>query len=306
LAWRPQHGIRPRVFNHLANVPKAPASLGDGQLLSGGIKLYIDGSGGGRTGWMYEDWRKNSKYQDEGNRGYPTTDPDVYRSMVKLFHDAGFHIGTHAVGDKGIDWVVDAYASVLKEKPTMGLRHSIIHCNLPTDHAIATMAQLQKQYDAGYPEAQAEFMWWIGDTYSGNYGPERSPRILPFKTFVAKGIRWGGGSDYPVTPLAARDGLWATVARQPQNGVYAAHPFGTAESVDIHVALRSYTIWAAHQIFLENRIGSIEVGKDADFAVWDRDMYTIPTDDIRNLKCEMTILRGRVVYEARITAVSSK
>ena len=63
-------------------------------------------------------------------------------------------MGTHAIGDHAIDWVVDTYAEVLKEKPTSGLRHSIIHANIPTDHAIDTMAFLQKQYDAGFPETQ--------------------------------------------------------------------------------------------------------------------------------------------------------
>ena len=293
-----------QVFDRIAGLRKPPESFGDGLLLSGGIKLYIDGSGGGRTGWMYQEWNKNSKDTDTGNRGYPTTDPEAYRQMVRLFHNAGFHIGTHAVGDRGIDWVVDAYAEALKDKPTAGLRHAIIHCNVPSDHALSTMAELQKQYDAGYPELQAEFMWWIGDTYSGNYGPERSLRLLPLKTMVEKHIVWGGGSDYPVTPLAARYGIWASIARKPQNAVYAAHPFGTAESVDVHTALRSYTAWAAHQLFLENRIGSIEPGKDADFAVWDRDMYSIPTDDIQNLKCEMTILRGRVIYRASGTPLT--
>ena len=68
--------------------------------------------------------------------------------------------------------------------------------------------------------------------------------------------------------------------------------------MDIHTALKSYTIWAAHQLFLEQRIGSLEPGKDADIAVWDRDLYTIPSDDLKNLHCELTLLRGRVVYRA--------
>ena len=104
---------------------------------------------------------------------------------------------------------------------------------------------------------------------------------------------WAGGSDYFVTPFPARYGLWASVARETSGG---ARPFGTAESVDIHTALKSYTIWAAHQLFLEDRIGSLEPGKDADIAVWDRDPYTIPTDAIKDMRCELTLLRGRVVF----------
>ena len=62
--------------------------------------------------------------------------------------------------------------------------------------------------------------------------------------------------------------------------------------------MKSYTIWAAHQVYLENRVGSIEVGKDADLAVWDKNMYAIPTSQIQNLKCELTLVAGHVVFDA--------
>jgi hypothetical protein len=278
--------------------PRPPQSLGDGRLLSCGAKIFMDGSGGARTAWMSREWHKNSVDVDAGNYGYPSTDPQVYRQMVRLFHQAGVHVGTHAIGDRAIDWVVDTYAQVLEETPTPGLRHSIIHGNIPSDHAIEAMAALEKRYDAAYPEAQAPFMWWIGDTYAGNFGPQRSLRLIPLDTFLKRGIRWGGGSDYPVTPIPARYGLWASVERETLKGTYGAHPFGSAESVDIHTALRSYTGWAARQLFLEDRIGSIEVGKEADVAVWDRDMYAIAAKDLRNLKCTMTLLHGKVVFDS--------
>src|ERR1700722_10175090 len=278
--------------------PKPPQSLGDGRLLSCGAKIFMDGSGGARPAWVTQEWHKNSTEIDHGNFGYPSTDPEVYRQMVRLFHQAGVHVGTHAVGDRAIDWVVDTYAEVLRETPTFGLRHSIIHANIPSDHAIETMAALEKRYDAGYPEAQAPFMWWIGDTYAGNFGPERSLRLVPLNTFARDGIRWGGGSDYSVTPLAARYGLWASVARETAKGTYGSHPFGTAESVDIRTALRSYTVWGARQLFLEDRIGSLEIGKEADIAVWDRDMYALPAEGLRNLKCTMTLLHGELVFDS--------
>jgi len=278
--------------------PRPPQSLGDGRLLSCGAKIFMDGSGGGRTAWLYQDWNKNSTGVDAGNRGYPSVDPEIYRQQVRLFHDAGVHVGTHAIGDRAIDWVVDTYAQVLADKPIMGLRHSIIHANIPTDHAIETMAMLQRKYDAGYPEAQAPFTWWIGDTYAGNFGPERSRRLMPLKTYLDKGIVWGGGSDYPVTPLPARYGLWSSVEREASKGTFGPHPFGTAEAVDIHTALRSYTVWAARQLFLEGRTGSLEVGKDADIVVWDKNPYAIPSPELRNLHCEITLLDGEVVFDA--------
>ena len=278
--------------------PKPPQTFGDGMLLSGGVKLYMDGSGGGRTAWVYDSWFKKATEVDTGNTGYPNIDPPVYREMFKLFHDAGIHVSTHAVGDRAIDWVVDTYAERLKEKPTKGLRHGIIHCNIPTDHAIDAMARLQRDFDSGYPETQAPFMWWIGDIYAASFGAKREQRLMPYKTYTQKHVIWAGGSDYFVTPYPARYGLWASVVRKTLNGVYGSQPFGTAESVDIHTALKSYTIWAAHQLFLEQRIGSLEPGKDADIAVWDRDLYTIPSDDLKNLHCELTLLRGKIVYRA--------
>jgi len=293
-----------QALARISALPKPPGSLGDGVLLSGGAKIFMDGSGGARTAWMHQAWNKNSTGVDTGNVGYPATDPDIYRQQVRMFHQAGVHVGTHAIGDRAIDWVVDTYAEVLKEQPTHGLRHSIIHCNIPTDHAIDVMASLQKQYDAGYPEAQPPFMWWIGDTYAGNFGPQRSQRLEPLKTWMVKGVQWAGGSDYFVTPYPARYGIWASLERETLKGVYGKHPFGTAEAIDVHTALRSYTAWAARQLFLENKIGTLEPGKDADIAIWDHDLYTMPAQQIKNLKCEMTIFRGRVVYQDAVAGIA--
>jgi predicted amidohydrolase YtcJ len=179
----------------------------------------------------------------------------------------------------------------------MGLRHAVIHANTPTDRAIGTIAELQKRFDAAYVEAQAPFMWWLGDTYAGNLGPERARRLKPFATYLKNGIRWTGGSDYSAAPFAARYGLWASVERRTLHGAYGEQPFGTEESVDIRVALRSYTAWAARQLFLENTIGSIEAGKDADIAVWDRDLYSVPAASLKDLTCQMTVVQGRIVHE---------
>jgi predicted amidohydrolase YtcJ len=282
------------LFERVSSIPKRTGDF----LLSGGLKMFMDGSGGARTAWMYQDWHKNFTGTDTGNSGYPVTDPAVYFDIVKMFHKAGFHIGTHAIGDRAIDWVVETYCRVLTAHPARGLRHAVIHANTPSDRAIQMMSALQREYEAGYPEAQAPFLWWLGDTYAGNLGPERVGRLKPFGTYLNNGIMWSGGSDYPVAPFAARYGLWASVERKTLQGVYGEQPFGTAESIDIHTALRSYTAWAARQLFLEDRIGTIEIGKDADIAVWDRDVYTISPQSVKDMKCQMTLVNGRIVHEA--------
>lgn len=276
--------------------PRPPQSLGEGMLFSGGVKMYMDGSGGARTAWMHDDWNRNLTDVDRGNAGYPATPPDQYRTMATNFHKAGVHVSTHAIGDRAIDWVIDTYAQAIAATPTRGLRHGLIHANVPTDHAIDEMARLQRDYDAGYPEASAGFMWWIGDNYAGNFGPVRNQRMKPLRTWLAKGVRWGGGSDFGVTPFPARYGLWASVARETLNGTFGKTPFGTDEAVDVRTALRSYTIWAAHTIFLDDRIGSIEAGKDADLAVWDRDPYAVPAAALKDMKAELTLVKGKTVY----------
>jgi predicted amidohydrolase YtcJ len=285
-----------QVMARVLAQPKPPTALGDGVLLSGGVKMFLDGSGGARTAWMHDEWHKNFSGVDAGNRGYPSIDPDAYRRIVFDLHNAGIHVSTHAIGDRAIDWVLDTYDLALKAKPTKGLRHGIIHDNTPTDHAIDVTARLQRDFDAAYPESQAEFMWWIGDNYAGNLGPARVLRLKPFQTYVRKGIKWAGGSDYPVTPFPARYGLWSSVARRTLHGTFGATPFGENEAVDARTALRSYTAWAAHQLFLDDRVGTIEVAKDADLAVWDRDPYTVPTDQLKEMRCDLTIFKGRIVH----------
>jgi predicted amidohydrolase YtcJ len=284
----------------LSRIRKAKAELassGSTSLSVCGAKIFMDGSGVARTAWMYQDWNRTLTEIDTGNLGVPALDPAIYRQQVQLFVDSGVSVGTHAVGDRAIDWVADTYAAALRSNPKRGLRLSIIHANFPTDHAISVMAELQRQFDSGIPETQAEFMWWLGDAYPSALGIARSRRMIPLHTYLDKKIIWAGGSDTNVTPFPARYGLWASVARETLNGTHGKTPFGVAQSVDIHAALRSYTIWAARQLFMDKQIGSLEPGKSADIAIWDRDPYTVPTEQLQDMVCEMTIFQGKVVYE---------
>jgi predicted amidohydrolase YtcJ len=268
------------------------------ELISGGVKIYIDGSGTARTAWMHEDWNENFSDLDEGNTGLTYLEPDLLFDQIRLFHDAGIHIGTHAIGDRAIDFTMDAYDRVLADNPVPGLRHSIIHCNLPTDHAMDLMVKLQQQYDAAYPEVQPAFLWWIGDAYAANFGPERSLRVLPLGTFEKRGIKWAGASDFNVSPYAPRYAFWAASARETMLATHGSNPWGTDEAVAVHDTLRAYTATAARQVFLEDRIGSIEVGKLADIVAWDRDLYSIPTAELKEVRPALTFMNGEVVYRA--------
>ena len=184
----------------LAEMRKASPSPRDyqrGLLASCGAKIFMDGSAISRTAWSYQPWMKDG-VEENGNTGYPDVAPDVYRQMVRLFHRAGISVGTHAIGERAIDRVVDTYAEIERETPTRGLRHSIIHAYLPTVHAVEVMAALEKQYDAGYPEVQPVFLWWLGKSMPPNFGAERLARTMPLRTYLEHGVRWAAGTDYGV------------------------------------------------------------------------------------------------------------
>lgn len=270
----------------------------DTLVVSAGVKIYIDGSGTARTAWMNDDWSLDYTDTDEGNTGLTYLEPDLLFDQIRLFHDAGIHIGTHAIGDRAIDFTLDSYDRVLADNPISGLRHSIIHSNLPTEHALDLMVKLQGEYDAGIPEVQPAFLWWIGDAYVANFGVERSLKVLPLRTFEDRGIRWAGASDYDVSPYAPRHAFWAASARQTMLGTYGDNPWGTDESVSVHDTIRAYTATAARQLFIEDKVGTIEVGKRADIVAWDRDLYAIPVDELKEVRAVLTLMNGNTVYRA--------
>jgi predicted amidohydrolase YtcJ len=98
------------ALDEINSVPRLPATLGDGHLLSCGVELFMDGSGGARTGWMWQPWMRDGKASDltqdgKPNTGYPHINPETYREMVLLFQKSAVPVGTHAVGDRAMDWV---------------------------------------------------------------------------------------------------------------------------------------------------------------------------------------------------------
>ena len=103
-----------RVISERAAMSRPDQSTGDDHLIAGGVKLFMDGSGGARTAWLHTDWNKDYTGVDKGNVGYPAADPETIRAMINRYHDAGMHVSTHSIGDRAIDWIVDTYADALK------------------------------------------------------------------------------------------------------------------------------------------------------------------------------------------------
>ena len=157
------------------------------------------------------------------------------------------------------------------------------------------MARLQRDYDAAFPGGLGRIHAVDRRQLRRQLRPGAQRADEAAGRRAEEGHPLGGGSDFPVAPFAARCACgrrW----RARLNGTFGKTPFGTAEAVDVRTALRSYTVWAAHTIFVDDRVGSVEVGNDADLAVWDRDIYTVPTAALKDLRAQLTLVRGRIVH----------
>ena len=299
--WRGRNGTIDDVrayADSLATFTRPYESTGDDHLIPGGVKLYIDGSGGARTAWMHDDW--NRELTREPTPATAAIPPWIPTSSAGVSGPITTRVSTSASTPSAT--AASTGRSTASWKPSKPRRPaaSATASSTPTSPRTArwtSWPSSKQEWEAGYPEPSPSFTWWIGDTYAGNFGPERALRLNPFRSYQERGMIWASGSDYFVTPFPARYGVWASVARQPLLGVYGAQPYGTEQSVDVETALRSFTTWTAHQMFLEDKAGTIEPGKYADLAVWDRDPLTVPTGDLRDMVCEMTVFNGEVVFD---------
>jgi predicted amidohydrolase YtcJ len=267
---------------------------GDDVLYIGAVKCSFDGSGGNRTAWLYEPWNREYTGVDEGNYGGPIVpEPQTYPEICRILHRAGFQIGAHCVGDRTIDECLKAIEAAIIDHPRADCRHSVIHNNLPTDNALRKETAMGSNIVV---EATSAYLYFIGDTYAGNFGPHRSRRLIPMRTLMDRGVVVGNGCDWNTCLTDPVYGIHAAVTRRPRLGVYGDQPFGTDECIGVTEALRTYTWNSAYCMFWEDKIGSLEKGKYADLVVWNRDPLAQPKEKILDLKVERTMLGGEWVY----------
>jgi predicted amidohydrolase YtcJ len=239
-----------------------------------------DGSVEGRTAALYEP------YADD-----PTTlgmlhhsDDEFYRFIEKV-HKAGCQISIHAESDRAIDQVLWAYEKVLEKYPRKDHRHRIEHFEVPTLKQIKRVARL------GVILAMQPMFITVCegpnlDYYRSLLGAERVNRTHPFRWILDEGVIVSGGSDTPVTKVNPLGGIQACVN----------HPT-KEQRIDVYEAIEMFTINGAKIGFEENIKGNIEVGKLADFVVLSDDPYRVPREKIGDIKVEMTIVGGKVVYQ---------
>jgi predicted amidohydrolase YtcJ len=261
------------------------STYGDDLFKLGGIKLSLDGGVVPKTGFFYRPY-----VGEPDNFGRTKWEKKDLMKAVEILHNAGWQCCTHTIGDKAIDWVLDCYENAMTKNPRPDPRHQIIHIYYPTPEAIDRVKRLGVMANV-----QSTFIHFEGDIYVKNLGEKRGACAKPLKTFVDKGIPIGNSQDYPSGPIPANIGLWAAVERETFSGKIVC----PEQRLSVQDAIRTYTIWAAQHIFMEDKIGSIEIGKYADLVAWDKDLYNIPSRELQNIKATLTLLNGKIVYQSQ-------
>lgn len=256
-----------------------------------GIKVFIDGTLGSRGAALIEN------YSDSDHNGFMnrTTKEELMPILYGALRQ-GIQIETHVIGDRAVrsllDWYQEAYDYVPRnEWASSDLRWRMEHAQIipPSDQ--------QRFVEMGVlPSMQPSHA--IGDL---NFAPDRLGRdrlsyAYPWQQLVDRGLMILAGSDAPVEEGDPRIEFYAAVNRTRLDG--SSGPGWHPElAVSRETALKMLTLWPAHGAFQEDKRGSIEVGKYADFTVFDSDLMTIPAADILTSENVMTIVGGRISYQ---------
>ena len=260
--------------------------VGDDMLRVGGVKIFLDGSAGGCTAWM------TRAYKDQpGNFGVQMLPDAQVETMVQDFHDRGYQMACHAIGDGAIEQIITAYEKALAATPDPGRRHRVEHCGF------STPAQEARMQAAGIlPAPQMAFIHDFGDSYVSVLDEARARRSYPIGTWERMGLRPSTGSDSPVCSPSPFPNLHAMITRQTGNGTV----MDASETLDRDAALQAFTEYGAFSQKAEDVKGRLIPGQWADIAVFNADLIeTAPESLLGDTRCLMTLLAGKIVHDAR-------
>ncbi|MGH3947744.1 MAG: amidohydrolase [Pseudonocardiaceae bacterium] len=268
------------------------SGFGDEWLRIGPMKLFSDGSLVGRTCAMHEPFAGDADSAGAAracglDRGYFQTPEGQIAELIRRAHRSGWQIATHAIGDRAVSVVLDAYAAALAEHPRPDHRHRIEHCGVVDEPDLRRLAEL-----GVIPVPQGRFVNELGEGMRAALGPAREDWCYRQRSFADAGCVVPGSSDRPVVNGAPLLGIADLVRRRTSAG----YLLGGKERLTPSEALRAYTYGSAYAAFRERELGTLEVGKLADFAVLSAD----PTDEnnLDDARVQATIIGGAVEYEA--------
>ena len=254
------------------------------------IKMYADGALGSRGAALLENY---SDYDGKGVFIFleEDTKPRLAKALIK-----GIQIGTHAIGDHGnrvvLDWYEEAFTQAKKnnqllESPRWRIEHS---------QNITPVDQLRFVELDVIPSMQPSHA--IGDLHFAveRLGLERINNAYAWRNLIDQGLIIAGGTDAPVEIGDPRIEFYAAIARKDVDG-YSAEGWNLDQRLSRVEALKMFTIWPAIASFQENVKGTIEVGKLADFSIFDKDLMTLPELEILESKNLLTVVGGRIVFQ---------
>src|SRR5438132_10337107 len=293
---------------------RAAHPVSDNMLHTGMLKGFMDGSLGSRTAALLEPYADDPK-----NSGLQQYEQARLTAMTKERADAGFQIGFHAIGDKGGQMALDAFASTGRVgtgdvgtghvgtgdvgtgvSPVQAERSSadstdhrfrIEHAQVTTPAQIATFKQL-KVIASMQPNHLLTDMNWAMD----RLGPKRAATSYAWAEFLKKGVTLAFGTDYPVEPVTPFRGLYAAVTRKSEDGKKEYFP---EEKLTMEQAIAAYTSGSAFAEFAEKEKGTLAPGMLADFVVLDRDVTAVASEKILGTKVLRTVVGGKTVYEVK-------
>jgi len=252
-----------------------PTGFGNDMVKIGFVKVFADGSLGARTAALKEPYSDKPK-----TRGIILYTQRKLNRLVSKAHRAGLQLAVHAIGDRAIEAVLKAFENALKKHPRKNHRHRIEHCSVLNPMLIERMKRLGL-----IASVQPHFVvsdFWVVD----RVGKDRARWVYTFKTLMKKGLIVTSGSDCPVEPIDPLFGVWAAVTRKSF----------AEESLTVKEALKTYTLNAAYASFDEERRGTIEAGKLADFTILSDDLFNVPPESIKDIRVEMVFVDGKMVY----------
>ena len=274
-------------------VGKPIRAYGGDRLEIAAVKLYADGALGSRGAAMLEPYS-----DDAENRGLPFWTQEELDAFVAKANNLGFQVGIHAIGDLGNRMALDAFEKAQDGRPS-SIRNRIEHAqiialdDIPRFSELGVIASIQATH-ATSDKNMAE----------DRVGSERILGGYAWRRLLDSGAVLANGSDFPVELSNPFHGLYASVTRQgrdgePEGGWYPEQALTRAE------ALHSFTLAAAFAAHQEDRMGSLEAGKWADFIIIGRDYFAIPASEIDDIKVLQTWVGGKQVYERNDTGEST-
>ena len=286
LMFRPEPPAEMSAWEAIMAGNGAASGFGDDWLKFAGIKIFYDG------GMTLKTALTRDVYPDshDNYRGIAQQTPERLKQLVSICNRYNWRAGVHVVGDLGIDHVLDAFEAADKEKSIRDRRFVLIHASLIRPEQMERARKLGVRIDF-----QNVFMWDKAATVERFLGRVTADRAVPTKTLIEKmGIdSLGAGTDFPVNPVNPLLNMYVMVTRKDINGTV----YGASEAIGREQALRLYTSAAARYTFEEGRKGTLEPGKLADLVVLSADYLTVPEDQIKDIKADVTIAGGKVIFQ---------